>query len=126
VRTAAFKAEQAAARRLNRGMHDRGLLSGTNPLQPNPSTGKAEPPQSHSASVPAGSSEWDGHPHGSDSNQHGNQHPAAALFSSLPMVASTLATSWPLNPLDLAFASRANAGLLAWGSKLYALSQVGG
>jgi hypothetical protein len=42
------------------------------------------------------------------------------------MVASTLATSWPLNPLDLAFASRANAGLLAWGSKLYALSQVGG
>lgn len=53
-----------------------------------------------------------------------NQHPAALLFSSLPMLSSTLTTSWPLNPLDLTFASRANSGLLAWAQKLYALSQV--
>jgi len=31
-----------------------------------------------------------------------------------------------LNPLDMRFPSRANAGVLSWAGKLYALSQVRG
>eukprot|EP00200_Dunaliella_tertiolecta_P013904 CAMPEP_0202391636 /NCGR_PEP_ID=MMETSP1127-20130417/91940_1 /ASSEMBLY_ACC=CAM_ASM_000462 /TAXON_ID=3047 /ORGANISM="Dunaliella tertiolecta, Strain CCMP1320" /LENGTH=687 /DNA_ID=CAMNT_0048994083 /DNA_START=45 /DNA_END=2107 /DNA_ORIENTATION=- len=65
VRTPAFVSEQMAGRRLHRGFHDRGLLSG------------------------------DGSP----------------------------LNSWLLNPMDMRFPSRANAGVLNWGGKLYALSE---
>lgn len=69
MRTPAFRSEQAARRRLHRGLHDRGLLSGS-----------------------------------------GN---------------NPLTDGWLLNPLDLSFAPRANAGVLHWAGKLYALSDHG-